>query len=96
MSDQEVKAKFNPGEIVMTRGIQAILPKIDLIPLLRRHVSGDWGDCGEEDAAASDEALITGTRLLSVYKTTASPEGKIWVITEADRSATTFLLPSEY
>ena len=59
-----------------------------------RHMAGDWGDVDEEDKAANDQALTDGSRLLSAYRTAAAK--KLWIITEADRSATTILLPEEY
>jgi hypothetical protein len=62
--------------------------------LLRRHISGDWGDVPAEDAQANEDALQTGARLLSAY--TLSSGVKVWVITEADRSSTTIMLPEEY
>lgn len=59
-----------------------------------RHANGDWGDVCSEDRQANEAALQDGSRLLSAYKL---PRGeRIWVITEADRSATTVLLPAEY
>ena len=59
-----------------------------------RHVSGDWGDLGPEDWRLNSQALRQGTRLLSVYHTAKGV--KLWVISEADRSLTTVLLPEEY
>jgi hypothetical protein len=59
-----------------------------------RHLAGDWGDVDRADAAATDETLQLGERILLAYRL---PGGAtIWIITEADRSATTILLPSEY
>ena len=63
--------------------------------LLRRHVSGDWGDIHPEDDGLNEEALETGARILSVYGTTDHPN-RLWIITEADRSATTTLRPEDY
>lgn len=60
-----------------------------------RHVSGDWGDMPKADKAANDQALKDGTRIFSGYLLPKT-QVKIWIITEADRSATTILLPSEY
>ena len=61
---------------------------------LRRHASGDWGDVCTDDLQSNQDALQNGLRLLSVYW---SSEGiRFWIITEADRSATTILLPDEY
>ncbi|HEX8465300.1 MAG TPA: hypothetical protein VF627_11855 [Abditibacterium sp.] len=91
------------GQVVATPQALAALIKADVSPdvFLARHQSGDWGDVGNEDQNANDQALIEGARLLSVY--TLPPEGnsqdgevKVWVITEWDRSVTTLLLPSEY
>jgi len=61
---------------------------------MSRHHRGDWGDLDEEDKAANDQALIDGGRLFSAYHSATGI--KVWIITEADRSATTVLLPSEY
>lgn len=95
MPKQRSRPKFSVGGVVMIPSIQAILSQIDLVPLLQRHMIGDWGDCTVEDAAANDTALRTGGKQLSIYKTPASPEGEIWIMTEADRMVTTFLLPNE-
>jgi hypothetical protein len=62
--------------------------------LLLRHVTGDWGEVCEEDARENELSVREGFRILSAY--TLSTGVKIWIITEANRSATTFLLPSEY
>jgi hypothetical protein len=60
---------------------------------LSRHLSGDWGVVSDADAAANDEATSNGERLLSSYEV----DGRgLWVITEADRSATTVLFPEDY
>jgi hypothetical protein len=64
-----------------------------LAALVRRHLSGDWGDVGAEDAKANEAALKWGERILSSYKV---GEEKLWVITEADRSSTTVMTPGEY
>jgi hypothetical protein len=61
---------------------------------LRRHMSADWGEISEDDAQQNELSLREGFRLLSAYR--ALKGQKIWIITEADRSATTILLPSEY
>ena len=61
---------------------------------LRRHVYGDWGDLDDEDKAENEFSVENGYRILSSY--TSSNGIKFWVITEADRSATTVLLPEEY
>ena len=85
---------FNPGTIVATLGALELAQQgIDLPAYLQRHLKGDWGELCPEDKAENNLSLRCGYRLLSAYET---PLGKLWVITEADRSATTFLLPEEY
>jgi len=86
--------KFLAGQILITVSAQQQLSESDVQQALRRHLAGDWGDCEPEDAAANDLALTEGDRLLSVYHTAESV--KFWIITEADRSATTVLLPDDY
>lgn len=90
------KPKFNVGRVVATPGAIAAADKTgeSFYPFLTRHQNGDWGDVGEEDAKANDTALETGERLLSIYH--LKDGTKLWVITEADRSSTCFLLPEEY
>lgn len=88
--------KFPLGQLVATPGALAALKeaKVGFWPYIRRHVSGDWGSVCQEDAAENELSLQEGFRLLSAY---SLPDGcKIWIITEADRSATTILLPEEY
>ena len=79
--------------IFATPGVLRELDEAWVAELLARHQGGDWGDVGAEDRHLNDHALRNGGRLLSAYDTQA---GRIWIITEADRSATTILLPSEY
>ena len=64
------------------------------IEFLRRHMACDWGELPEEDVKENEVSLKEGFRLLSAYRTGKGQ--KLWIITEADRSATTVLLPSEY
>ena len=89
------KAMIPLGQTVATPGALAHCEKHNVLPanLIARHIQGDWGDLGDEDTATNDEALASGGRLLSSYDT---PGGKVWIITEWDRSVTTLLLPSEY
>jgi len=61
---------------------------------LQRHVMGDWGELDEEDKKANDQALQTGERLLSAYRTANGT--KFWIITEADRASSCVLLPEDY
>jgi hypothetical protein len=88
--------KFSPGSVVATPGVLEAFRASGDDPLayLVRHVAGDWGEVNAEDWRANEESLCIGERLLSAY--TMSNGTKFWVITEADRSATTFLLPDEY
>ncbi|MEK6289847.1 MAG: hypothetical protein V4793_00430 [Paraburkholderia tropica] len=89
--------RFPMGRPVITPGAQATLEAagIEGVLLLARHIHGDWGDLSVEDIAANDLALLIGKRLLSSYPL-PDGQGKVWIITEADRSATTILLPEEY
>lgn len=96
MSSRYRSPRFKPGQLLATPGAMQALEsnQTEPIELLGRHLVGDWGDVCEEDAQANADALAAGGRLLSVYRL---PDGqKVWIITEADRSATTLLLPSEY
>ncbi len=90
------QARFSLGQTVSTPGALAALEAAGQEPgqLLRRHQSGDWGDVPPEDAAENDLSVAQGFRVLSAY--TLETQVKVWIITEADRSATTILLPSEY
>ena len=86
---------FPLGRVLATPGALALAEEhgLDLPALIARHQLGDWGDVPHADALANDIALDLGTRLFSAY---ATPAGRLWIITEADRSATTVLLPDEY
>ncbi len=68
--------------------------QLTALPFVLRHVSGDWGDICAEDRQANADALHYGYRLMSVYE--LSKTERLWIITEADRSSTTLLLPEEY
>lgn len=91
--------KFSLGKVVMTRGVGDRVAEDEgfvkfVLESLKRHVRGDWGDLDRKDEQANELALREGLRLLSAYK--YSGDEKIWIITEADRSATTILFPEEY
>ena len=88
------RQKFPLGQTVITRKAQDRLPPQDYAAALARHVSGDWGDVSAEDRRENQHSLRLGMRLLSAY--TASNGVKFWIITEADRSVTTVLLPEDY
>jgi hypothetical protein len=87
---------FFLGHVYLTAGAIAALERSGQRPgeFLVRHVVGDWGTVCESDKRLNDAAVSEGTRIFSAYETTAGD--KIWVITDADRSATTLLLPDEY
>lgn len=103
--DMLKKARFSLGQIVTTRGALAAFAEVFANdPLLQffaptyyayRHASGDWGDLSEDDKAENELSIKEGFRILSAY-VLRDGTTKIWVITEADRSATTILLPEEY
>jgi len=88
--------RFQLGQTVATPGALDALSKSNETAwsFLVRHLAGDWGDVCLEDREANDEAVKDGSRIFSAY--TLKSAEKIWVITEADRSMTTILLPSEY
>ncbi len=89
-------ATISLGECLATGGAQEAFERTGeyYTTFLLRHMHGDWGDLDDEDKQRNDQAVRRGTRLLSAYH--LKDGTKIWVITEADRSATTILLPEEY
>jgi hypothetical protein len=89
-------SKFPLGQVVATPGALEALRQAGDEPLLYlvRHQSGDWGEVCEEDAKENEFSVENGFRILSAY--TLKDDTRIWVITEADRSSTCLLLPSEY
>jgi len=88
--------KFQLGQVVATPGALDAFQGTGQSPneFLSRHVSGDWGDLCDEDKQTNEDALNYGGRIFSAYH--LSNGEKVWVITEADRSSTCVLLPSEY
>lgn len=86
---------FSIGQLVATPGALELLEQNNIHPLdlIQRHINGDWGCVCREDARSNDDAVKHGDRILSSYEVGS---GKIWVITEYDRSITTLLLPTEY
>lgn len=88
--------RFRLGRLLATPGALAALKKANSHPiaLLVRHMRGDWGELAEEDWQQNEISLLAGMRLLSSY--TLETGAKVWVVTEADRSVTTILLPDEY
>ena len=85
---------FPLGHVCSTPRVRELLTGGDITRLLNRHAHRDWGECCEHDRKANEDALKAGGRIVSVYRSTDGL--KVWVITEADRSATTVLLPNEY
>jgi len=95
--------KFQLGHIVMTPGVEASgMTGEYLAACLKRHARGDWGVIHAEDKAMNDASVVGGARLLSAYPidpavpSVGYGDNTLWIITEADRSATTLLLPDEY
>ena len=88
-------SRFELGQVVITRGALAFCEgnEVDAVELVRRHAGGDWGDLTREDVDANVTALRNDLRIFSYYNL---PAGKLWVITEADRSSTCVLLPEDY
>jgi len=85
---------FPLGKIVATPDALAHVTQADIMAALLRHVVGDWGDVCAGDKQANDQAVIEGTRILSVYY--AANGTKFWLMTESDRSSSTVLLPEDY
>lgn len=87
--------RFPAGRLCITCGINKLIANgLNLFPFLTRHLNADWGDISCDDRTLNNQALKEGGRLLSAYR--VSSDIKVWIITEADRSVTTLLLPSEY
>ena len=91
MADKQIR--FLLGHVVITPNALATLATEDVQAALRRHQVGDWGEVCLEDHAENELSLKRDLRLLSVYR---SKGEKFWIITEADRSATTILMPEDY
>ena len=86
--------KFPLGKLVATTNATDQIPGHEITDGLLRHIDCDWGDVDPEKRVRNNVALMEGSRLLSVYQTEDGE--KFWIITEADRSATTILLPEDY
>jgi hypothetical protein len=96
MIARNIRPLFPLGRVVATPGALAALEAAGdpAAKFLARHARGDWGNVDTDDAKENDLSLREGFRILSAYQT-ADGTG-LWIITEADRSATTLLLPDEY
>jgi hypothetical protein len=91
-----MQVRFQLGQLVATQGALSALEQAgqSTLDFIHRHLSGDWGDLCEDDKRENEFSVDKHLRIFSTYHTTKGE--KPWVITEADRSATTILLPSEY
>ena len=93
-----MQSKFSLGQVCVSAGVDSAITQNPAFMQfinnsLARHAKGDWGDLCSEDREGNEFSLKNGYRLLSAYK---NDDQKIWIITEADRSATTVLFPDEY
>jgi hypothetical protein len=90
-----MRAPLPLGRVVATPDALRLLTEASAHPFgyLARHATGDWGDLCSFDQRQNEIALRDGYRVFSSYEV---PAGKVWIITEADRSVTTILLPEEY
>lgn len=93
ISVERSKPRFSLGRLLITPGAQAAFSREEVFLAVARHRQGDWGTLCKEDCRRNNSALRNGGRLLSTYQ---YHEETLWIITEADRSATTILLPHEY
>jgi hypothetical protein len=95
-ASQAMNPKFPLGQLVATPGALAAAHESgdNLACFIRRHVQGDWGELCADDVRENVFSIQNGLRLLSAYR--LKDGTKIWIITEADRSVTTVLLPEEY
>ena len=102
--------RFALGQLAATPGALELLEQtgFSALALISRHSQGSWGDCCDEDKETNEAAVRQRMRVMSVYRLVdaeallQTPQDKrsnlptLWIITEADRSVTTLLLPSEY
>jgi len=96
---------FSIGQVVATPDAIAVMAQVGVTPreLLRRHMTGDWGDLSREDCLANERAIKDGSRIFSSYiihDDKGQEKAKLWVITEAKcdgwRQSTCILTPDEY
>jgi hypothetical protein len=88
--------RFKPGRILATPAALEVIAdaRVSIVDLLIRHLRGDWGDLSDSDRQQNELAVTAGHRIVSNYVLPGG--GTVWLITEADRYATTFLLRGEY
>lgn len=94
MSQIQRAIRFEMGRVVITANANNHLSPEDVRDALHRHLTGDWGDIPSDDRKANEYALENGLRLVSSYQSIGGT--RFWIITEADRSYTTVLLPEDY
>lgn len=82
------------GQLYATQNALQLLNPAEIADAVQRHCRGDWGDICQEDRGLNEEALTDGSRIMSIYQ--AKQGIRFWIITEADRSVTTVLLPEDY
>jgi hypothetical protein len=92
--DDEPRIKFPFGDINATPNVLRQIPNEEIVRALARHLAGGWGDLDADDLNANENALRKGGRLFSAYNSVRNI--RFWIITEADRSYTTVLLPGDY
>lgn len=94
MSQDPSQPLFQIGNLFATPNAISQVTNDEIQAALARHQKGDWGEVCKEDLLANNVAVVNETRILSAYKT--SKGKKFWIITEADRSSTTVLMPEDY
>lgn len=90
----QIHPLFPFGQVVATPNALEVVTPDEIRVAFQRHLNGDWGELDDEDKTANDEAILVGSRIFSSYETNS--QVKFWIITEADRSSTTILLPQDY
>jgi hypothetical protein len=95
---ESVGKLFELGQVVATPEALLALPPERVFEILARHLSGDWGELSEADKKENNLSVREGFRILSAYwiDETDTSKGKVWVITEANRSSTCILRPDQY
>jgi hypothetical protein len=95
----EFAAEIESLPVAITEGVMREFRPSEIGRAVKRHMDLDWTDMEEEDAAANLRAAMEGgSRVFSAFRVRAKPDERcdLWIITEADRSHTTILLPEEY
>lgn len=90
----ETSGRFNPGRLIATQEVLKYVPREEVLNAYVRHLNCDWGEVPGPAKASNEAALQYGGQLLSAYRSKAGI--RFLIITSADRSATTCLMPSDY